>query len=282
MKKIIASILAAAILLSLTFCLTACGDDALKIAVPNDTTNEARALLLLENLGLLKLKENAGITATILDIVDNPHNIEFSEVEAAQIPNVLPDVDFAVINSNFALDAGLNPAQDALALEGSFSAYSNILTVKAGNEELPEVKALTAALCSQRVADFITSTYAGAVVSVVDQPTDGYDATVDYAALNGTTITVAATPNPHAEILAICKEILADKGITLEIQEVNDYVIPNNIVEDGTVLANFFQHAPYMDDFNAQNGTHLVSVAAIHVEPMGIYGGRQSSLDAIQ
>ena len=95
-------------------------------------------------------------------------------------------------------------------------------------------------------------------------------------------ISVAASPTPHAEILAIAKDILSAKGIKLDIQEYNDYVVPNNIVEDGTVLANYFQHVPYLDDFNAENGTHLVSVAAIHVEPLGLYGGKQSSLDKLK
>ena len=100
--------------------------------------------------------------------------------------------------------------------------------------------------------------------------------------LDGTVLKVGATPAPHAEILAVAKEILAAKDVTLDIQEYSDYVIPNNVVEDGTVLANYFQHTPYLDDFNAQNGTHLVSVLSVHVEPLGLYGGKQSSLDALK
>ena len=87
-------------------------------------------MLLLEDLGIIKLKDGAGITATILDIEENPHNIEFKEVEAAQLPNVLKDVYYAVINSNYAIEAKLNPTKDALGIEGSASAYGNILTVK--------------------------------------------------------------------------------------------------------------------------------------------------------
>ena len=98
----------------------------------------------------------------------------------------------------------------------------------------------------------------------------------------GQTISVAASPAPHAEILAVAKEILASKDITLDIQEYSDYVIPNNVVEDGTVLANYFQHTPYLDDFNAENGTHIVSVLSVHVEPLGLYGGKQSTLDALK
>lgn len=283
MKRTISAILVAVLLLTAVFALGGCGKSkGYTIAVPNDTTNEARALLLLEQLGYITLKDGAGITATVRDIENNPYNITFNEVEAAQLPNVLKDVDYAVINSNYAISAGLNPVNDSLAIEGSFSAYGNILSVKEGNENTDKVKALKAALESQQVADFIGEKYAGAVVAVVENPGDGYDASVDYAALAGTTITVAASPTPHAEILAVAKEILAAKDITLDIKEFTDYVQPNNVVESGEIDANYFQHVPYMDDFNAQNGTHIVSVSAIHVEPMGIYGGKQTSLDVLK
>ena len=170
MKKIVTLALVAALALSL-LSLTACSkDSAITIAVPNDTTNEARALLLLEANGLLKLKEGAGITATILDITENPHGIEFKEVEAAQLPNLLPDVDYAVINSNYALSAGLNPVKDSLVIEGAASAYGNILAVKSGNEKTAKTLALKAALESKKVADFISSKYNGAVVSTITAP----------------------------------------------------------------------------------------------------------------
>lgn len=284
MKRIASFALSAILILTTIFILTGCGSksDPITIAVPNDTTNEARALLLLEDLGYIKLKDGAGITATILDIAENPYNIAFKEVEAAQLPNVLQDVDYAIINSNYAIEAKLNPTVDALAIEGSSSAYGNILAVKEGNENSDLVKALAAALESKDVADFIAAEYDGAVVSIVDAPTDGYDASIDYAALAGTTISVAASPTPHAEILAVAKDILAQKDITLEIKEFTDYVQPNNVVESGEIDANYFQHVPYLEDFNSENGTHIVSVAAIHVEPIGIYGGKQSTLDAIQ
>ena len=265
--------------------LSGCGAEkssTIQIAVPNDTTNEARALLLLEENGIIKLKEGAGIVATKNDIVENPYNVEIVEAEAAQLPNILQDVDYAVINSNYAINAGLNPVADSLTIEGSSSAYSNILAVKEGNENAPEVLALIAALASRAVADFIAEKYAGAVVSPIENPGDGYDATVDYEALKDVTITVAASPTPHAEILEVAKELLAAKGVTLEIQTFNDYVVPNNVVEDGTVTANYFQHLPYLDDFNAQNGTQIVSVSAPHVEPMGLYGGKQTTLDVLK
>ena len=274
-----------ALVLTLTLALTGCGKkDAavIKIAVPNDTTNEARALLLLEEKGIIKLKDGAGITATVRDIEDNPKNITFKEVEAAQLPNVLKDVDYAVINSNYAISAGLNPVKDNLAIEGSSSAYSNILAAKKGNENSDKIKALSAALQSKKVADFIASKYDGAVISVVSNPGDGYDPSVNYDALKGQTITVAASPTPHAEILTVAKEILAAKGVTLDIKEFEDYVQPNNVVESGEIDANYFQHEPYLDDFNKQNNTNIVTVCYVHVEPMALYGGKQTTLDAVK
>ena len=286
---------ALALTLILALSLTACGGKdtntdadnsgdtktAVKIGVPNDTTNEARALLLLQENGIIKLADGADITATKNDIVDNPYNVEIVEAEAAQLPNMLPDLDYAVINSNYAINAGLNPVNDSLFIEGSASAYANILAVKEGSENEPKILALKAALESKQVADYIAEKYAGSVVSVVENPTDGYDASVDYEALKGQTITIAASPTPHAEILEVAKEILAAKDITLDIKSYNDYVVPNTVVDDGTVDANYFQHLPYLEDFNAQNGTHIASIAAIHVEPMGLYGGKQTTLDAL-
>ncbi len=111
--------------------------------------------------------------------------------------------------------------------------------------------------------------------------TDGLDETVDYEALAGTTIKVAASPTPHAEILEIAKGILAQKDITLDIVEFTDYIQPNLVTESGEVDANYFQHQPYLDDFNAENGTHLVSVATIHYEPFGMYAGKTASIDEL-
>ncbi len=281
MKKILSIVL---VLAALVLAFSGCGakKDGITIAVPNDTTNEARALLLLADNGYIKLKDGAGITATITDIEENPYNITFKEIEAAQIPNVLSDVDYAVINSNYAIQADLNPVKDSLLIEGSSSEYGNILAVKEGNEETDKTKALKAALFSQQVKDFIGEQYDGAVVSTVDDTTNGFDDTVDYEALAGQTITVAASPTPHAEILEVVKKILAEKNVTLDIKEFTDYVQPNNVVDSGEVDANYFQHLPYLEDFNAQNGTKVVSVGAVHVEPMGLYGGKQTSLDAIK
>ena len=282
MKKTIALILAALLIVATFAACSSSKDSNITIAVPNDATNEARALLLLQDKGYIKLKEGADIKATIKDIAENPNNIKFQEVEAAQIPNILKDVDYAVINSNYSISAGLNPVKDSLAIEGSSSAYANILAVKKGNEETDKIKALKAALESKKVADFITEKYDGAVVSTVENPGDGFDSSVDYGKLAGTKISVAASPTPHAEILAVAKEILAEKDITLDVKEFTDYVQPNKVVDSGEIDANYFQHLPYLEDFNEENKTEVVSVGAIHVEPMGFYGGKQTTLDALK
>ncbi len=277
MKKLIALVIALALTLSLTAALA----DTITIAVPNDPTNEGRALLLLQSQGILTLKEGSGLEATKGDIESSVVDIELVEVEAALVPEIRQDVDYAIINNNFALQAGLNPVEDSLLIESADSPYVNVVSVKEGNENSDEAKALAAALQSQKVVDFINNTYAGAAVATVTEITDGFDATVDYEALNGKTITIAATPVPHVEVLKIAAEILAEKGITLDIKEVTDYVTPNEFVENGDVFANYFAHQPYQDSFNAGNGTHLVTIAGIHVEPMALYGGKQADLAAL-
>ena len=146
--------------------------DGAKIAVPNDGSNETRALLLLQQEGLITLKDgiDASSNATKLDIAENPLNIEIVEMEAAQLVNSLPDVDLAVINGNYALLGGLNASSDALAIESAdgdaAQTYANIIAVKEGNEKDPGVLALIKALQSDAVRDYITATYGGAVVPI--------------------------------------------------------------------------------------------------------------------
>lgn len=144
--------------------------DGAVIAVPNDTSNEARALQLLAAKGIIGIREGAGLTATVNDITDNPHNVQIEELEAAQLPRTLADVDYAVINGNYALEAGFSASEDALATEDSASeaakTYANVLVVKEGRENDPAIQALLNALESQEVKDFINETYNGAVVAL--------------------------------------------------------------------------------------------------------------------
>lgn len=124
---------------------------------------------------------------------------------------------------------------------------------------------------SQTASDETAGTFTG----------DGFDESIDYASLDGTTIKVAASPTPHAEILAVAGDILAQAGIKLEVVEFTDYVQPNMVTESGEVDANYFQHQDYLNNFNEENGTHLVSVAEIHYEPLGLYPGKTKSIDEL-
>ena len=144
--------------------------DGATIAVPNDTTNEARALQLLAAQGLITVRDGAGLTATVNDITENPHNLQIEEIEAAQLPRTVQDVDFAVINGNYAMEAGFSVGKDALATEDASSeaaqTYANVLVVKEGNENNPAIQALLKALQSDEVKNYIDQTYDGAVVAI--------------------------------------------------------------------------------------------------------------------
>ena len=135
-----------------------------RVAIPNDPSNGARALLLLEKNGLIKLKDSDNLLATARDISENPKKLKFTELEAATLARVLDDVDLALINTNYAIEAGLNPLEDALIIEGSESPYANLVAVKAGNEKDPRVEKLIKALNSEDVKKFIEEEYKGAVV----------------------------------------------------------------------------------------------------------------------
>jgi D-methionine transport system substrate-binding protein len=138
--------------------------DGAVIAIPNDPSNASRALLLLQSNGILKLKDGGNITSTEKDIVENPKNLKIELAEAAQLPRVLEDVDAAVINTNYALPANLNPVKDALIIEGKDSPYANNVVVRNGDQERPEIKKLVEALNSPEVKKFIQDKYQGAVV----------------------------------------------------------------------------------------------------------------------
>ncbi len=142
--------------------------DGDSIAVPNDTTNEARALLLLQDNGLITLKDDAGLEATVNDIVDNPYNLEIVELEAAQVPRVVGEVAFVVLNGNYALEAGYSVAKDSIAYESTDSeaakTYVNVIAAKEGNEDSAKIKALVEALKSDAIKTYINDTYDGAVI----------------------------------------------------------------------------------------------------------------------
>lgn len=282
--KLAKAVATAAIAGAALVALVGCGgsSQSVKIGVPSDPTNEARALLLLQDEGLLTLEEGAGLQATKNDIADNPNNIELVEMEAASLPTSLPDLDMAVINGNYAIGAGLDTST-TLAVEATDSEaadmYQNVVACRAGDEDAPKIQALVAALSTQTVKDYIDSTYNGSVVTVFDVVDES---AIPEATGDDTTIKVGASPAPHAEILAQISDILAAKGWTLEVTEFNDYIQPNVAVTDGELDANYFQHITYLEDYNAQNGTDLANAGGIHFEPLGLYPGKTTSLEGLQ
>ncbi|MFT9497810.1 MetQ/NlpA family ABC transporter substrate-binding protein [Anaerosolibacter sp.] len=134
------------------------------VAIPNDPTNEGRALILLDTAGLIKLKDDAGLEATEKDIVENPKNLVFKPIDAAQLPRTLEDVDASIINTNYALEASLNPVNDSILIEGSDSPYANIVTARPDNQNDEKIKKLVEVLQTEEVKAFIEETYKGAVV----------------------------------------------------------------------------------------------------------------------
>ena len=277
-RKLLAVVVAALLIVSSVSALA-----EIHIGVPDDTTNEARALQLLQDNGIIEIAEGAGETATKADVISD--TVVIDELPADQLVNMLPDLDYAVINSNFvldALDAGFEINKALLTeVEEKYLPRANIIAVHSDNVDADLTKALVAAMQSQQVKDYIEATYAGAVLSVVDEPTDGYDASVDYAALAGAKLIIAATPAPHAQILEIAKQILAEKDITLDIEVFTGYTEENPAVDAGDAYANYFQHQPYLDSYVEETGGNVVSVAIVHTEPMGLYGGKQADLSAL-
>lgn len=276
MKKVFALALALALVLALAGC--GGSGSGYKIGIPADATNGARALLLLEAQGILTMKEGVGLAATEQDIADNPYKVEIVAMEAANLPASLPDLDLAVINGNYASGAGIGDTvlvtEDAESVAAQ--TYGNILAVKEGRENEPAIQALLAVLMSQQVQDWIAASYNGIVM-----PMGAEELPIPELA-EPVTIKVGASPSPHAEILEYAKPILAEHNVTLDIVEFDDYVMPNTGVEDGSLDANYFQHQPYLDDFNAEQGTHIASVGVVHYEPMGLYPGKTANLDFVK
>lgn len=276
MKKAFALALALALILALAGC--GGSGSGYKIGIPADATNGARALLLLEAQGILTMKEGVGLAATEQDIADNPYKVEIVAMEAANLPASLPDLDLAVINGNYASGAGIGDTvlvtEDAESVAAQ--TYGNILAVKQGRENEPAIQALLAVLMSQQVQDWIAASYNGIVM-----PMGAEDLPIPELS-EPVTIKVGASPSPHAEILEYAKPILAEHNVDLDIVEFDDYVMPNTGVEDGSLDANYFQHQPYLDDFNAEQGTHIASVGVVHYEPMGLYPGKTANLDFVK
>jgi len=292
MNKKITLVMSAIVSAVLLVALSGCGNSSLfafsdpepgqfTIAVPSDATNEARALLLLEAQGIITLASGVGLTATVDDIVRNRYGIEIVEVDAAMLPSPLKNVDFAIINGNYALHAGIDTST-ALAIEDPFSIaaieYANVVAVRANDINTEKTRVLVEVLQGLEVQQFITDTYAG-IVTPVNTPANVSSGQVSS---NDKIIRVGASPSPHAEILEFARPLIEAKGFTLEIIEYSDYMQPNQALVSGELDANYFQHVHYLGAYNQENNTSLVTAGKIHFEPLSIYPGRLASLDDLK
>ncbi len=280
-KNIAKAVLAFALAGALLLAFAGCGKTQKTIAVPSDTTNEARALQLLQAQGLIKLKDGVGLTATANDITENPYNIKIVETEAAALPRTLADVDMAVINGNYAISAGLDP-KSTLAGEKADSVaaieYANIVAVRAGDMGSEKTRVLIEALQSDEVKKFIADKYSGAVVPVAVPAV----LVSDGLAPANKVITVGASPAPHAEILAFAKPLIEAKGYTLNVIEFSDYVQPNVALAEGELDANYFQHFPYLENYVAETGEVLASAGKVHFEPLCLYPGKIKTIEDLK
>ena len=215
----------------------------------------------------------------------NPHGFEIVPVEASNLPLNLPDLEAAVINGNYALEAKLNETHPALEIEVFDAETSvkrtNYLAVKEGNEDSDKIVALVAAITSDEVADYIDNTYQGAVItSFIDENGKEVPLTKIPEAGSDNVITVGATLVPHAEILNdVVKAQLKEHGWDLQVKEFSDYVLPNTALEEGELDANYFQTLGYLKNQNEERGMHLTAAVGVHIEPMGIYSEKITSLD---
>lgn len=218
----------------------------------------------------------------------NPHGYEIVAIEASQLPLTLPDVDAAVINGNYALEAKLNETNPAIEIEAfnweTSIKRTNYLAVKGGNEESDKTKALVAAITSEEVEKYINDTYQGAVIaSFIDADGKDIASTEIPEAGDDNVIKVGATLVPHAEILKnVVADILALKGWKLEVIEFNDYVLPNTTLNEGEIDANYFQTLGYLKNQNEEGGLDLVAAVGVHIEPMGLYSKKINSLSELK
>ena len=275
MKKLIAKILAGLTLALSLGVFASCGKNEKIIYIPSDGSNCTRALFLLEQEGYITLRSGVSPEDSLSDLDikdDNGYTIKLLEASTipAQLKNA-PKGTLAVINGNYAIAAGLR-IQDAIATENASGAaaslYANIVAVQSGKENSEKTQVLMYALRTAAVYDFIVSEFGGAVLPVFEKNTDLQPPTVSGSGK----IKVGASSTPHALILEeVVASIVSSLGYTLEVETMDDYVIPNTALADGDLDANYFQHLPYLNLFNQSNGTSLVSAGAVHYEPFGLY-----------
>lgn len=273
MKKIVLGVT----LIITGFLLIGCKNNKITIAIPNDLTNEARALLLLNQLQIIEIDQNNDLNIGKKDIL-NSNNIKIVELAADQIATRLDDFDYAVINGNYALNAKITDKKIENCQENIDSVFAekfgNLIAVKEGNEKNNKTIAVLNALKQSNIKEFIEKKYLGSVSYLefdVEKIIGG----------NNEVIKIGASSVPHAEILKETIPYLKEYGYELDIIIFNDYVLPNLSLQDESLDLNYFQHEPYLNEFNLNNKTNLKNVGKIHFEPLAIYSSKYNDLSPI-
>lgn len=280
-KRILAIIVLCAMSVAAMLLSSACSPRVVKIAVPDDEVNQARALLMLEQAGFIELEEGTGMSATKDDIVDNPYAIEIVNGKSEDLTGMRDSVDFVVLNANSALQSDLS-SEDALVTEDliaeSAEKYRNIVAVRKGEENTDKTRALVTLLQSATARDYLGSNFGNLIVPV-DVVGNGE---VQDADPENPTIRIGVMASPHAELVQEIKPLLENHGYTVGIVVYDDYAGANVDLSAGKLDANYFQDEASLLDYNAKNGTNLVSAGAVHYELMGLYPGKSKSLDEIR
>lgn len=281
MKKILSSLVAFAFTLSVLLSLCACaGEKKVTMAIPSDSVGMNRALVLLRDLGYIKLDETVEGDFTTENITENPHKIKFVATDASSIAEKRYEYDYAAINSDDAFSSGIEAKKEALAQESLFDSYASVLAVKKGNEKSDKAMALKAALESESVAECIFDEYDSFILSAVKEKTDGYNKKVDYSGLAETQITVAFSEKIQADVLERVGELFERKSITLKTVECADMASVSEKLEAGEADAAFFQSGSHLALFNLQET--FAEVCTVYSGPICIFGGAQSTLDALK
>ncbi|MBO6307849.1 MAG: hypothetical protein J6N70_03215 [Oribacterium sp.] len=251
-----------------------------KIAIPNDAVNGGRALNVLQAADIIKLEEGKDLTPTVADIAENPKNIEIVEVDASQTASLLPDVDAAVINGGFALDAGLSPLNDAIFHDDpayyTTKAYVNVIAARSADKDNALYKEIVKAYQTDRTKNIYANDFQGLYIAAWDD--EDADSTEDFG---GVTVKLGIMGGSDEEIWDPVKEAVADKGINIEYVFFTDYTQPNAALANGDIDLNAFQHYAYLNDEISNFNYEIESIGDTYITALNLYSTKHRNVDEI-
>ncbi|MBR2731452.1 MAG: hypothetical protein IKD72_05650 [Clostridia bacterium] len=280
MKRGISFLLIAALCLLLL--LPGCGkQETATILIPAEAISQARALFLLQEAGVITLRDGAALAATTADIAENPYGVTVEPTASEKIGKLLPEAALAVMGLETAYGAGLDP-QQVLQSESSCKAYPCVIAMRAEDAARDVGKALAAAARADVVAEQLKYTFGTLAESAVETPGDGTDPAVDYADLLNLRLTVAAFERPQAAILQVIGDVLRTQNIQLDVKLYTDPAQANADLLAERVDAVFMQDVMQLEAYNIAHGTDLTPVASVYASPLSLYAGTAASIDALK